>query len=72
MANRRLSPNPPPQPSSQPLTRAEQQAVKEISEFLGTILNTQKEKNFPSHGYILNEAMNFPKVTFLNELIGPA
>jgi hypothetical protein len=47
MANRRLSPNPPPQPSSQPLTRAEQQAVKEISEFLGTILNTQKKKTSP-------------------------
>jgi hypothetical protein len=47
MANRRLSPNPPPQPSSQPLTRAERQAVEEISEFLGTLLNTQKKKTSP-------------------------
>jgi transposase InsO family protein len=46
LANPRLSPNPkPPQPSSQPLTRAEQQALREISEFLGTMnihVGTQK------------------------------
>ena len=44
MANHRLSPNPPPQPSAQPLTRAEQQAVQEISEFLGTMLHVKKKK----------------------------
>ena len=44
MANHRISPNPPPQPSAQPLTRAEQQAVHEISEFLGTLLPTEKKK----------------------------
>src|SRR5574341_2027073 len=38
LANQRLSPSPkPPQPSPQPLTRAEQQALREISEFLGTM-----------------------------------
>jgi hypothetical protein len=45
-ANQRISPNPPPQPSSQPLTRAEQQAVREISEFLGTLL-PQRKKTSP-------------------------
>jgi len=44
MANRRRSPNPPPQPSPQPLTRAEQQALQEISEFLGTMLPAKKKK----------------------------
>jgi hypothetical protein len=44
MANRRISPNPPPQPSPEPLTRAERQALREISEFLGTMLNPQKKK----------------------------
>jgi hypothetical protein len=44
MANRRISPNPPPQPSAQPLTRAERQAVQEISEFLGTLMPTKKKK----------------------------
>lgn len=47
MANPRLSSNPPPQPSPQPLTRAEQKAVQEISEFLGTILHTRKKKTSP-------------------------
>ena len=46
LANQRLSPSPkPPQPSPQPLTRAEQQALREISEFLGTMnihVGTQK------------------------------
>ena len=46
LANQRLSPSPePPQPSPQPLTRAERQALLEISEFLGTInvhVGTQK------------------------------
>jgi hypothetical protein len=45
-ANQRVSPSPePPQPSPQPLTRAERQALREISEFLGTInihVGTQK------------------------------
>jgi hypothetical protein len=45
MANRRISPNLPPQPSAQPLTRAERQAVQEISEFLGTLLPTKKKKS---------------------------
>jgi hypothetical protein len=45
MANGRLSPNPPPQPSVLPLTRAERQAVQEISEFLGTLLPTKKKKS---------------------------
>ena len=45
MANRRISPNPPPQPSAQPLTRAERQAVQEISEFLGSLLPTKKKKS---------------------------
>ena len=44
MANRRVSPNPPPQPSPEPLTRAERQALREISEFLGTMLNPKKKK----------------------------
>jgi hypothetical protein len=44
MANRRISPNPPPQPSPEPLTRAERQALREISEFLGTMLNPKKKK----------------------------
>jgi hypothetical protein len=44
LANSRISPNPPPQPSPQPLTRAERQAVQEISEFLGTLLLTKKKK----------------------------
>lgn len=47
LANRRISPNPPPQPSPQPLTRAERQAVQEISEFLGTLMHTQKNKTSP-------------------------
>ena len=47
MANPRISPNPPPQPSPQPLTRAEQQALQEISEFLGTKLHAQKKKSSP-------------------------
>jgi len=45
MANRRISPTPPPQPSAQPLTRAERQAVQEISEFLGSLLPTKKKKS---------------------------
>jgi hypothetical protein len=44
MANRRISPNQPPQPSPEPLTRAERQALREISEFLGTMLNPKKKK----------------------------
>lgn len=44
MANRRISPNPPPPPSAQPLTPAERQAVQEISEFLGTLMPTKKKK----------------------------
>lgn len=47
MANRRISPNPPPQPSSQPLTRAERQAVQEISEFLGNLLHEKTKKTSP-------------------------
>jgi len=43
MANRRLSPNPPPQPTAQPLTRAERQALQKISEFLGTLMPTKKK-----------------------------
>src|SRR5262249_6446123 len=39
MANHRVSPNPPPQPTPEPLTLAERQALQEISEFLGTMLN---------------------------------
>ena len=46
LANQRVSPNPQlPQPSPQPLTRAERQALREISEFLGTMniqVGTQK------------------------------
>ena len=47
MANRRTSPNPPPQPPSQPLTHAERQALQEISEFLGTMLHAKKKKTSP-------------------------
>lgn len=47
LANQRISPNPPPQPRSQPLTRAEQKAVQEISEFLGTLLHAPKKKTSP-------------------------
>jgi hypothetical protein len=46
LANQRVSPNPQlPQPTPKPLTAAERQAVREISEFLGTMnihLETQK------------------------------
>jgi len=48
MANHRISPNPPPQPSAQPLTRAERQAVQEISQFLGSLRPTQKKKSPPT------------------------
>jgi hypothetical protein len=44
MANHRISPNPPPQPSSEPLTRAEREALQEISEFLGTMINPKTKK----------------------------
>jgi hypothetical protein len=44
MANRRISPSPLSLPSSKPLTRAEQQALREISDFLGTLMPTQKKK----------------------------
>jgi hypothetical protein len=44
LANPRISPNPPPQPSRQPLTPAERQAVQELSEFLGTILHAKRKK----------------------------
>ena len=44
MANHRISPNPLPQPSPEPLTRAERQALQEISEFLGTMLNPKRKK----------------------------
>ena len=44
MANPRISPNPPPQPSAQPLTRAERQAVQEISEFAGNLLHAKTKK----------------------------
>lgn len=47
MANRRISPNPPPQPSPHPLTRAERQALQEISEFLGSMLHAKKKKTSP-------------------------
>ena len=47
MANPRISPNPPPQPSSQPLTRAERQAVQEISEFFGNLLHAKTKKTSP-------------------------
>jgi transposase InsO family protein len=46
LANQRVSPSPQlPQPSPKPLTRAERQALREISEFLGTVnvhVGTQK------------------------------
>ncbi len=46
LANQRVSPSPKPsQPTPQPLTRAERQALREISEFLGTMnihVETQK------------------------------
>jgi hypothetical protein len=44
MANRRISPNPLLQPSSKPLTRAERQALQEISEFLATMRHAKKKK----------------------------
>ena len=44
VANRRISLNPPPQPSPQPLTRAERQALQEISEFLSSTLHPKKKK----------------------------
>ena len=47
LANPRISPNPPPQPSPQPLTRAEREALQEISEFLGTMLHAKKKKTSP-------------------------
>jgi len=47
MANQRISPNPPLQASPQPLTRAERQAVQEISKLLGTMLHPQKKKTSP-------------------------
>ena len=49
MANRHITPslNPPPQPSPQPLTRAERQALQEISEFLDINLHAKKKKTPP-------------------------
>jgi hypothetical protein len=45
MANRRVSPSlKPPQPSLQPLTRAERQALLEISELLGSKVNFETRK----------------------------
>jgi hypothetical protein len=45
LANHRVSPNPePPQPSRRPLTRAEQQAVLEISELLGIQVRGETQK----------------------------
>lgn len=46
MASPRISPNPPPPPCALPITRAEQKAVQEISEFLGSIWSPKK-KTFP-------------------------
>ena len=50
LANQRISPSPqPPQPSHHPLTRAERQALQEISEFLGTInIHARTQKTTPS------------------------
>src|SRR5512145_367665 len=45
LANHRVSPNPePPQPSLPPLTRAERQAVLEISELLGIQVRGETQK----------------------------
>ena len=45
LANQRVSPNPePPQPSSQPLTRQERQALLEISEILGIKVHGETQK----------------------------
>jgi hypothetical protein len=46
MANRRISPSlKPPVPSSHPLTRAERQALQEISELLGIKANVATQKS---------------------------
>jgi hypothetical protein len=46
MANHRLSPSlKPPQPSPRPLTRAERQALQEISELLGIKVNAANQKS---------------------------
>lgn len=46
MANYRVSPSlKPPQPSPQPLTRAERQALQEISQLLGIKVNLGNQKN---------------------------
>ena len=45
LANQRVSPSPnPPQPSTKPLTRAERQALVEISEFLGIKVHVGTQK----------------------------
>jgi hypothetical protein len=45
LANQRVSPNPdPPQPSLRPLTRAEREAVLEVSDLLGTKLRGRTQK----------------------------
>lgn len=49
LANQRLSPSPKtPQPSPQPLTRAERQALLEISELLGGTVHVGTQKT-PHH-----------------------
>jgi hypothetical protein len=59
LANHRVSPNPePPQPSLRPLTRAERQAVLEISELLGIQVRGETQKTTQR------------RVTFLNDLTG--
>jgi hypothetical protein len=50
LANPRISPNSTPQPSTQPLTHAERQAVQEISEFLGSLMQAKTKKTSPRRG----------------------
>jgi hypothetical protein len=70
LANHRVSPSlEPPQPSLRPLTRAEARPCwRSLSCWASTCV--VKPKKLTSAGYILNEATNHRRVTFLNELLG--
>jgi hypothetical protein len=68
LANYRVCPNLKSlQPSPQPLSRAERQALQESLNSWAS-MPTQNPHNSPSQSYILNHAMNPRTVTFLNEL----
>ena len=76
MASHRVSPSTQETDSrtSKPLTRIEKQTFKKISQIFAGNVYVGAHKHRPnswSQGYILNDAMNPSRVTFLNELTGP-